>query len=457
MVTNIKRFIPRSLYGRFLLIIVLPVLIVQLVSVYVFYYTHLDVVSKYMARSVASEMSFVKKSINKPNRDELLDSFQKDIDIKFTFDDRFLRKQSKIGDSDWRRHKIYNYINLFPIIDPYHRFKSELNGHNLVPFEIYENPYHERFIIVKVETDDGNIFYDIPTKRITSSSAKLFTIWLFITALVTSVISIIFLRNQIKSITYLRDAADKFGRGQDVPDFKPSGSKEIRSVAISFIKMKERIIRQINQRTDMLSSVSHDLRTPLTRIKLQLELMPQSPEIEDLKADIVDMEKLVEEYLDFARSDDKEKDAPVKIKEYIKNRIVDFYAKMDKEIACDFKIQNSLKVSIKKLALKRALINLIDNAFHYGDHVKLELRESKNNLIITIDDDGPGIDEAEYQNVFKPFYRIDDSRNLDKKLSSGGSGLGLAIAMDAITSQGGRIRLSKGVLGGLRVSIYIPI
>lgn len=410
-----------------------------------------------MARSVASEMSFVKKSINKENRDELLDDFQKDIDIKFSFEDKFVHKESKIGDSEWRRHKLYNYINLFPIIDPYHRFKSELNGYGLTPFEIYENPYNDRLIMVKVETQDGDIFYDIPTKRITSSSAKIFTIWLFITALITSIISIIFLRNQIKSIRYLRDAADKFGRGQDVPDFKPSGSKEIRSVAISFIKMKERVIRQINQRTDMLSSVSHDLRTPLTRIKLQLELMPQTPEIEDLKLDILDMEKLVEEYLDFARSDDKEKNASVRIKDFIKKRIVDFYAKMDKKIEYDFKIHSSLKVPIKKLALKRALINLIDNAFHYGTKVALELRESKNNLIITIDDNGPGIDEAEYHNVFKPFYRIDNSRNLDKKVNSGGSGLGLAIAMDAITSQGGRIRLSRSALGGLRVSIYIPV
>lgn len=455
-----KKFIPRSLYGRFLLIIVVPILVIQLVSIYVFYYTHLDVISKHMARNVVAEMAFIKKSVNNPEYEKLLNNFAKNIDLDFSFEEsRRLKKRSKIGDSDWRKNKIYDYIN--PLIDPYNRFKSELNLHKLTPYEIYENPDDDNYIIVKIQTSQGLISFDVPIKRITSSSAYVFTFWLILTAFVTSVISIIFLKNQIRSIRDLSASAEKFGRGQDAPNFKPTGSKEIRSLAISFIKMKERVMRQVTQRTDMLSAVSHDLRTPLTRMKLQLEMMSDSQEIDDLKHDISDMEKLVDEYLDFARSDDKEKSNPVKIKNFLQEKIISYYAKMHKHIDSFIDLDSNLEISVKKLALKRALMNLVNNAFNHGKKVNLSASLSKNNLMIVIDDDGPGIPASERGNVFKPFYRIDNSRNLDKKsskgISSGGSGLGLAIAMDAITSHGGHIKLSDSPIGGLRVTIFIPI
>jgi two-component system osmolarity sensor histidine kinase EnvZ len=282
-----------------------------------------------------------------------------------------------------------------------------------------------------------------------------------LTALITAIISIIFLRNQIRSIRNLSESAEKFGRGLDAPNFKPSGSQEIRSLSLSFIKMKERVMRQISQRTDMLSAVSHDLRTPLTRMKLQLAMMNQSEEITDLKHDISDMEKLVNEYLDFARGDDKEKNDLVKIRDFLQTKIINYYAKINKKIGDFIELSPDLEMPIKKLALKRALINLVDNAFNYGNLVNLSATLSSTNLIITIDDNGPGIPAIERSNVLKPFYRIDNSRNLDKKtasdFSSGGSGLGLSIAMDAITSHGGHMKLSDSPLGGLRVTIFLPI
>jgi len=452
---KLKNFTPRSLYTRFLLIIVLSALIVQLVSIYVFYYTHLDVISKHMARSVVSEMVFVKKSINKAGYGALLQDLSESTGLSFSFEERRRLKKKKIADSDWRRNKIYDYIN--PLIDPYNRFKSELEGHGLKPYEIYENPEDSDSIIVKVQTGQGLLSFDVPIKKITSSSAYVFTFWMILTAFITSLISIVFLKNQIRSLRNLRDAAEQFGRGQDAPNLKPSGSEEIRSLAISFIKMKERVMRQITQRTDMLSAVSHDLRTPLTRMKLQLAMMSGSQEIDDLKNDISDMEKLVDEYLDFARSDDKEKTHPTKIKKFLQEKIIHYYAKMNKKIENFIELEDELEIPLKKLALKRALMNLIDNAFNYGNRVNLLASVSSSNLIITIDDDGPGIPAAERNNVFKPFYRIDNSRNLDKKIVSGGSGLGLAIAMDSITSHGGRIKLSDSPLGGLRVLIFIPI
>ncbi len=450
----LKKFMPRSLYGRFLLIIVLSTLIVQLVSIYVFYYTHLDVISKHMARGVIEEMVFVQKSINKPGYQSLLKDLSENTGIDFSFEQRRRLKKKKIADSAWQKNKIYKYIN--PLVDPYNRFKSELDSHGLKPYEIFENQ-DDDFITVKVQTYNGLISFDVPVKRITSSSAYVFTFWMVLSALITSIISIVFIRNQIRSLRELSLAAEKFGRGQDVPNLKPSGSDEIRSLAISFIKMKERVMRQITQRTDMLSGVSHDLRTPLTRMKLQLEMMQNSQEIEDLKSDISDMERLVEEYLDFARVDEKERQTSVKIKKFLQENVINYYAKMNKVISNFIDLENNFEADIKKLALKRALNNLIDNAFNYGDQVSFGSKVSDNNLVLTIDDNGPGIPISERNNVLKPFYRIDNSRNLDKKTTSTGSGLGLAIAMDAITSQGGRMKLSDSPLGGLRVTIYIPI
>ncbi|NBV06185.1 MAG: hypothetical protein EBS06_02985 [Proteobacteria bacterium] len=450
-----KKFVPRSLYGRFLLIIIVSALIVQVVSIYVFYYTHLDVISKHMARSVIEEMVFVKKSINKPDYQNLLYDLSENTGLEFSFENKRRLKKKKIADSDWRQNKIYDYIN--PLIDPYNRFKSELENHDLKPYEIFESPEDEDIIIVKVQTGQGLLSFDVPIKRITSSSAHLFTFWMVLSAFITSAISIVFFRNQVRFVRELSEAAEKFGRGQDVDNLKPAGSEEIRSLTISFIKMKERVMRQITQRTDMLSGVSHDLRTPLTRMKLQLEMMQDSEEIQDLKSDISDMEKLVDEYLDFARSDDKEKSANTIIKKFLQEKIIKYYAKMNRRIDYSINLAEDFEMPIKKQAFKRALMNLIDNAFNYGDLVNFSAALSKDNLIIKIDDNGPGIPEAERSNVFRPFYRIDNSRNLDKKTQSGGSGLGLAIVTDAITSHGGRIELSDSSLGGLRVTISIPL
>jgi two-component system osmolarity sensor histidine kinase EnvZ len=192
-------------------------------------------------------------------------------------------------------------------------------------------------------------------------------------------------------------------------------------------------------------------------MKLQLEMMAQSAEIFDLKQDISDMEKLVNEYLDFAKSDDKEKAVNVKIKKFLQEKVFSYYAKINQRIEGSLDLSDNFEIPIKKLAFKRALINLVDNAFNYGNRVEIGATLSENNLIITIQDDGPGIPASERNNVFKPFYRIDNSRNLDKKIVSSGSGLGLAIAMDSVTSHGGHIKLSDSKLGGLCVTIFIPV
>lgn len=451
-----KKFIPRSLYGRFLLIVILSAVIIQLVSIYVFYYTHLDVISKHMARSVIAEMVFVKTSINKPGYENLLRELTINTGLEFSFQEKRKLKRKKIGDSDWRNSKFYEFIN--PIIDPYNRFKSELQSHGLKPYEIFENPENDDLIIVKVQTSQGVLTFDVQVKKITSSSAYVFIFWMGLTIVLTSFLSISFFRNQLRLIRKLSESAEKFGRGQDAPNLRPVGSQEIRSLTISFIKMKERVLRQISQRTDMLSAVSHDLRTPLTRMKLQLEMMADSPEIVDLKSDVSDMEKLINEYLDFARFDDKEKTKSVNIKEFLQEKIINYYGKMNRIIINKIDLDGNFVLELRKLAFKRAIINLVDNAFNYGKQVMLTASINKDNLLIVVEDDGPGIPEIERENVFKPFYRIDNSRNLDSKSSSGGSGLGMAIAFDAIVAHGGSIKLSDSRdLKGLRVEISIPL
>lgn len=452
---RLKKFLPRSLFGRTLLIIIASSVIVQIVSIYVFYYSHLDVISKHMARSVIAEMVFVKNSINKPGYKEMLKDLSKTTGMEIAFEHRRWLKTKKIADSDWRKNRFFKYID--PIFDPYNRFKSELDLHGLKPFQIFEDGEKEGFITVKVQTKTGVLAFDVPTKKITSSSAGVFTFWMIFTVIITSIISIIFFKNQIRFLRHLSEVAEKFGRGQDVASPRPSGSQEMRSLAISFMKMKERVMRQISQRTDMLSAVSHDLRTPLTRMKLQLEMMKPSPEIEELKNDIIDMEKLINEYLDFARGDDKEKINMVKIHKFIDEKIINHYKKLKLNINYEILFEPNIEIPLKKLAFQRAIINLVNNGFRHAKNVYLKCYLSHQNLIIEIEDDGPGIPKKERANVFKPFYRLDEARNLDKGEQSQGAGLGMAIALDAITSHGGRIILDDSTnYGGLLVRVFIP-
>ncbi len=452
---RIKKLIPSSLYGRFLMILFISGLVVQLVSIYVFFYTHLDVVSKHMARSVIAEIAFVKSSLQNSQNHAILKELAQNTGLEFSIESRKRLKTKKIADSDWRKSKFFGYIN--PIIDPYNRFKLELENHDLTPYEIYENSDNSNLITVRIGTKIGIINFEVPVKKITSSSGYVFTFWMMFSVIATSAVSAVFFRNQTKLLKILTEMAEKFGRGQEVENIRPAGSLEIRSLTISFIKMKERVLRQIAQRTDMLSAVSHDLRTPLTRMKLQLELMQPSEEVNELNKDISEMQKLVEEYLDFARLGEvKEKSVPTKIYKFLQDNIVSYYAKMGREISFNFRLSQDFQILIKQTALRRALSNLIDNGFNYANKVSLNAFLAGKNLIVEIEDDGPGIPTNERENVFRPFYRLDQARNRDQKTNLTGSGLGMAIALDAVTLHGGKIKLSESSLRGLKATISIP-
>lgn len=438
--------------------IIVPTIVVQIVSIYVFFYTYVDTISKHMARGVLGEMSFIKRSIDIKGNKQLVSAFSSSVDLKFYFrPGKKLQKQNKPQRQRLKDNKVLAFFDPLPIIDPLNRFKIELENQGFTPFSITKHPKNDDLLIVRIQLRNGVLNFYVPEKRINSSSKYVFTLWMILTSILASLIAILFLKNQIKSIKGLSDAAEKLGRGGDAPNFKPSGAREIRSVGISFIRMKERIMRQIASRTQMLSAVSHDLRTPLTRMKLQLEMMPEDEAVLELKSDISDMEKMINEYLDFSKSGgvQREETKGVNIKDFL-DKIVIYYQKMHRDINHQLDLAEDFVIPIKKNALKRAIRNLIDNSFHYGDKVEILAKISGNNLKIIVDDNGCGIPVAKRNDIFKPFYRIDNSRNLDKTNAAGGAGLGLAIVMDIINSHGGQIKVDDSPLGGLRMNISLP-
>ncbi len=439
-----------------MLIFTIPVLFIQVVAIYVFFYFYVDVISKNISRTITSEMRFVTDSLHKGKSRAEIDSFVDYVGIDYIVNKKPQQKLEKIDDSSRRRKKIYQYINLFPIIDPLNRFKIELKSQNLTPFEIYKVKNDNDILFIKVKSGENTVYFEILTKRIYSSSKYVFILWIIFTSILGTIVAIIFLKNQLRPLGKLEDAARKFGQGQSFPRLKPSGSRELRSLIREFSKMATRVLRQISQRTDMLSGVSHDLRTPLTRMKLALSMSKDDTLIQGLKQDIADMESLIEEYLDFARNQEREKMKKVNLKSFIQDDIISPYVKIGKNIEYDIQIEPESQAYIKALSCKRAIVNLIDNGLRYGEKVSVLAKLSRKNLTITIDDNGPGIPIEERDRVFEPFFRVDESRNLDS--SKSGSGLGMSIARDAITSHGGRIKLfDSPTLGGLRVTIFIPI
>lgn len=435
MLKFLKKILPHSLFRRFLLIILLPNIIVQLVSLYIFYERHWSGVSKHMAVSFAGEIAMIVHGIEE-NGGEARETF-----INMAASNLYL------GLKVLPNTKIHEDNNNK---DDFSFLRTELDTRlNNYKYNIYlsgEDP----ILVIEVQIGNDLIIITASRKRIETPTTYIFTLWMICTAIVFVLIAILFMRTQLRSIIKLAEVAEKFGRGQDIPNFKPSGATEVRQASQAFIDMKERINRQVVQRTEMLAGVSHDLRTPLTRMKLQLALMKQSPEIEELQEDITQMEKMVQEYLDFAKGKERVVDSNVNISDMIRS-IAAGYRNLKKKI--EVNIQNNLSLHINSHSFRRAITNIIDNALKYGNNILITSSSSEKYAYITIDDDGPGIPESERAIVFQPFFRLDAARNMDK----GGTGLGLAIARDIITSYGGEISLQTSEMGGLRVTMKLPI
>ena len=431
----VKNLLPKRLFYRALLIVATPVILLQLVVTIVFFDSLWIKTNKGLTRALVSEIdTFIVAYDNEDNDKEyLIDLFSiyLDLNIKFIEDEEF---DFKINER-W-----------FSPLDRSLRreLKSSIGNQK---FWFSTTDYLE-LINVRIKYKDGYFEFLFPKDRVSNSSARLFGLWITVPAIVLIVIAMIFLKNQTRPITNLARAAEKFGRGEDVDEYRPSGSLEIRQAGYEFEKMRKRIQRHLNQRSEMLSGISHDLRTPLTRMKLQLAFIKDQEISSKLSEDINEMEKMLNEYLQFTSSNFSEKNEIFNIS-LLMDEIIHKYE--NKNISKD--IIGEIYINGRKNLLRRCFNNIIDNAIKYGSKVDVSLSKKSKNLFIIIGDDGPGIPEAEYNNVFKPFYKIDKGRAEAKS----SVGLGLSIASDIIRSHGGYIRLNKSKLNGLEVKIFLPV
>ncbi len=430
-----KKILPKRLFYRALLIVAIPVIVLQLVITIVFFDSLWIKTNKGMTRTLVNEIStFVEAyETEKNNKRELTDLFSLFLDLNIE-----LNKNEKLKITDTERW--------FSPID--RTLRRELKSKFGLGNYWFDTTSYKELIDLRIKYKDGFFKFLVPKDRLTSSSARIFALWITVPAFIMVIISLIFLKNQTRPIINLARAAERFGKGEEIDEFKPSGALEIRQAGHEFDKMRKRIERHINQRTEMLSGISHDLRTPLTRMKLQIAFIKDKEIVKKLTEDINEMEKMLNEYLQFTSSSYSEKDEMFNLSELIKD-IIEKYN--NKNISQN--LIPRIYLNGRKNLINRCLNNLIDNALKYANKVEISLNKKSTNLFILIDDDGPGISKNEYENVFKPFYKIDKGR-ADSKSSVG---LGLSIASDIIKSHGGNIMLEKSTMNGLRVKIFLPI
>ena len=428
----IKKLLPKQLFYRALLIVAIPIIILQLTISIVFFDSLWIKTNKGMTRALIGEIKTFISAYEKEeyNKDSLIILFQEHLDFNVKFEP----------------YKILPKEDLERWFSPIDRnlrreLKSKISNY------WFDTTSYKNLIDLKIKYGDGYFQFYIPKERVTSSSARLFAFWITLPAFLLITIAIIFLKNQTRPIINLARASEKFGRGEDIEEFKPSGALEIRQAGFEFEKMRKRIIRHLNQRSEMLSGISHDLRTPLTRIKLQLAFIKDKEISKKLSDDVEEMEKMLNEYLQFASSRSAEITETFDLSELLKTTIMKYEKK---EITTD--ISKEVFLDGRKNLMQRCFSNLIDNAIKYSANVYISLRKLNNNILITIDDDGPGIPENERENVFKPFYKIDKSRG-DSKSSVG---LGLSIASDTVKSHGGNIKLETSPTNGLRIKVILP-
>ena len=431
----LKKILPKRLFYRALLIIAVPILVLQLIITIVFFDSLWIKTNKGMTRALINEINLFVEIYNNKEIDKKdlknTSSLFLDLNIELfnnqTFDYQYNERWFSPIDRTLRRELKSNF--------------------NLGEFWFDTTNYKE-LIDIRIKYEDGYFKFLVPRDRVTSSSARIFALWITVPAIIMIIISLIFLKNQTRPITNLARAAERFGKGEKIEEFKPSGALEIRQAGHEFDRMRKRILRHLNQRNEMLSGISHDLRTPLTRMKLQIAFIADKDLAKKLSEDINEMEKMLNEYLQFTSSSYIEKDEMFNLSELIEQAVIKYN---NKNILKD--LTPRVYFNGRKNLINRCINNIIDNALKYGNKVQIKFNKKNTNLLIIIDDDGPGIPKKEYENVFKPFYKIDKSR-ADAKSSVG---LGLSIASDIIRSHGGNIVLDKSKLNGLSVKIFLPV
>lgn len=434
----LRRFTPKGLFARTLLIIVLPVGLMQVAVAWSFFEEHWETVTSRLSEGVAGEIAMLTHRYAASADDP--EAFQALADTALT--DMALSVDFRPGETlpTARRSSFFRTLDV--------TLRSALQT-KLDDEFWFDTTRYPSYVDIRVEVEGGVLRFIVARDRVFATTGHIFLLWIIGATTLLTAVSIVFIRNQVKPIRRLADAAEQFGRGQDVAHFRPSGATEVRQAAHAFLEMRARIRRHLEQRTAILAGVSHDLRTPLTRLRLQLALMPESPEREDAKRDLSAMEEMLDEYLDFARGQMVEETDPTDLGQ-LAEEIVEDARRLNTDI--DFVAETGLVADVRASTVRRALSNLINNAASFGERVSVSLRRTKNRIEIIVDDNGPGIPKDQYDEALKPFSRLDESRNQNRK----GVGLGLAIARDVARNHGGDLRLDESPLGGLRAVLSLP-
>lgn len=430
-------YLPKGLYARSILIVVMPILILQGVVAYVFMERHWQMVTRRLSSAVVRDVAAIIETIDTYPQDARFSEITRIAAETYGLTISVL-PAAPLPDAGPRP--------FFSLLDT--ALTRELSRQIDRPYWI-DTLGDSDLVEIRVALDDNVLRVFAPRSRAYASNSFIFLLWMGGTSLVLITIALLFLRNQIKPILTLAHAAEQFGKGRPAADFRPRGAREVRQAAQAFVDMRERIERQVEQRTTMLSGVSHDLRTVLTRFKLELAMLEDTPNTEALRADVDEMSRMLEDYLAFAQGDAGETTAIVNLPALLEE--IAETARRDGDIV-ETAFEGEPEALLRALGFRRCVANLVGNAGRHGDHIALKARHAGGWLTVTIDDDGPGIPPDQREAVFKPFYRLDSGRNVD----SGGSGLGLAISRDIAMSHGGDVILADSPLGGLRAVLMIP-
>jgi len=429
-----KLWLPKGLFYRSLLIVVIPIILLQITITIVFFDSVWIKANRGMTRALVAELKILNDVYkgDKENVEYLTDSYKNNLDFEISIKEENFplisgeRKFSPI-DRSLRRE-----------------LKSSFGNNNYW----FTTSKYKNAVEIKIRNENEVIKFLIPKNKIFTSSIRIFVLWLIFPSIILIFIAVIFLRNQTRPIVNLAKAAEKFGKGDYVNEFRPSGASEIRKAAYEFDRMVKRINRHLNQRSEMLSGISHDLRTPLTRLKLQLAFLSQKEISDKMSKDIDEMENMLNDYLQFAKTQIQEDSVEINLNEFFLN----ICKSINNQNLKLYEVKGDFKINGRKSSLERCFVNLIQNGLTYGKKVYVNVGKTSHRIAISIDDDGPGIPKTEYRNIFKPFYRLDKSRSLNKS----GVGLGLSIAEDIVNSHGGSIQLSESKYNGLQVKVFLP-
>jgi len=441
---SIRNFLPRTLFGRSLLILILPVLLIQIITTIVFFDRHWNRMTSRLSFAVAGEVTMLARTLertggNLQEMKQVVEDAARNLDISISFfaDENLpLQKNKTFSPFVWESSVATALIKQL----------DHLLGR---PYTL-DIDFDENWIELRIQLDSGIMHVALPQRRMFSSSGYVFLLWMFGTSLLLLVIAILFMRNQVRPIRRLSVAAERFGKGHDVADFKPKGAREVRQAAEAFLIMRKRIKRQIEQRTTMLAGVSHDLRTPLTRLKLQVAMLEGSEDTAAMKDDIAEMEKMIDGYLEFVRGEGDEPMQRTPVNDLMGRAVQQSHAR---EVHFDKAASADINIQLRPRAMERCFTNLLNNAAKHASEIWIDIKREENKMLICVADNGPGIQPEKYEEVFRPFYRLESSRNKN----TGGVGLGLAIARDIIHGHGGKIWLDKSRHGGLAVNIQLPL